>query len=1144
MRLNDFQLVESAQEKLLAQTAVNAFNDTQAEYPRNRTVHTLFSEQAARTPDAVAVMDGERCWTYGVLDRQSNRLARLLIGAGQQPEGLVCVLLDRPFEILTAVLAILKAGGAYVPIDDDAPYERMKFILNDTGTRVLITERRWLSWARRLQWECPLLELVFCADSWVVTDATEASGDLMREDIWDAVGQISFDDISGGGWTSSFTGEWLSRRVMDEYGDNIRTKLDPYLHQSTRVLEVGIGSGISMFRLAPMVGYYLGTDLSGEIVRKTATEVERRGLNNIVLRHLPAHEVDRVGERGFDVVVFNKVIDCFAGLDYLRGVLKAVVDLMSDQGVIFLGAVWDLDKKSEFVRSLAEFQKKHSDKGYRTKSDRSDDNFVSREFLDDLRYDLPEIVGYECSRLLATEESELSLFSFDAILKVDKRGATPPPEPRPKRALGLAALDTYPDAGLEERSGPDRLAYVMYTSGTSGRPKGVMVCHRSISRLVINTNYVRFTATDRCLQTGSLAFDASTFEIWGMLLNGGALLRPAALAVLDTAEVARLIRTHGITVLFLTPSLFNQHVESDFSIFAGLKYLVVGGEKASTKHFNIVHRAHPGLTLINGYGPTENTTFTTCHRVETTYNGDIPIGRPISNTEVLILDSNGELASIGVPGEICAAGDGLARGYLHDENLTRERFVAHPFREGQRLYRTGDLGRWRADGTVEFLDRIDEQVKIRGYRIEPREVEAHVLALDGVRQAAVFARDINGLSKELVAIVTGAADLNVDDMRQQLRRVVPEYMVPSYIRQMPKLPLNANGKVDRKVLTAPIEARGTSRKPHEPPATEIERRLLRIWEQVLGHDGIGVTDNFFDSGGHSLKIAKLIALVEKELGVVVPLTTIFKTSTIRQFASLLLDYARFGVDMADQAMVCLSRTDTGPFIFAFPPGTGDAAGFIQVAQRLDPWSFYGFNFIEAESRMRDYADLIESIDPVGPYLFFGYSSGGNLAYHVAEEVERRGRCVTDILMIDSARKMAKVPFSDAEVRKVADDFLAHESNSPYLTSTVLLEKAYRLIERSFAYHAQAVDVHVIDANIHVLNSESGVDSVCDASGLVLASKSGWAGVTRRTYRSYPGHGDHNHMLYEPALDLNLGTIRRILETAAVSTGLAGAEAIR
>jgi amino acid adenylation domain-containing protein len=1133
MKLGDFDLLAHDLEKEQLRALIRGFNDNRTEYPRDKTVHALFREQAERAPDAVAIVEGDASYTYGELERLSNRLARLLVGVGVRPETMVGISLERPWEVAVALLGVLKAGAAYVPIDGDVPLERAKYLLQDTRARVLVFGRRWLRIANQLQWECPDLDVLFCADTGDLRGEIEPrSTSLGDEEVWDAAGRKAFDDISGGLWMSSYTGEWLSRRVMDGYGDNIRTKLRPHLRPDSRVLEIGVGSGISMSRLAPLVGFYLGTDLSGEAVRRTSLEVQRTGLGHVVLQHLPAHEVDRVAERDFDVVILNKVIDCFSGLNYLRDVLRKVIPLMKDRGLIFLGGLWDQEKKAEFVRSLAAFQRQHAGAGYRTQVDRSMDTFLSQAFLEDLRHDLPQIRGVESSGMLTDEESELSLFSFDAILHVDRRDATAPATPRRKHQLDLSALDAHPDAPLEELSGPDGLAYVIYTSGTSGRPKGVMIEHRSIARLVLNTNYIRFTAADRALQTCSLTFDPSTLEIWGMLLNGGSLGRMPAHAVLDTAEMARRLREHRVTTLNLVSSLFHHHVEADVGLFAGLKSLIVGGERGSPYHFNKVRQAHPGLVLINAYGPTENTTITTCFRVESDCKGSVPIGRPISNTEVIILDSNDELAPIGVAGEICAGGDGLARGYLNDPELTRTKFIPHPDKPGERLYRTGDLGRWRPDGTVEFLDRIDDQVKIRGFRIEPCEIETHLLGIEGVRQAVVLARGPNGPSKELVAYVTGPRAAAVDDLRAQLKTALPDYMVPSHFVPLSHLPLNANGKVDRHALPDPAEARAAGRKSQQPPSTETERRLVAIWEKVLGHRGIGVTDNFFESGGNSLIAAKLIAAIEKELGVVLPLTAIFKAATVRQLASLLLDYARFGVDLVDRALVRLSGAATGPNIFAFPPGTGDAAGFIQVAQALKPYTFYGFNFIEAESRIRDYADLITSVDPDGPYLFFGYSSGGNLAYHVAREIEGRGRRVSDIVMVDSARKFVRMPSSPEEVHAIADQFLNHESSRPYLTSAVLWEKAYRLIERSYAYVSAAVDHHVVDANIHVLASADKAETVRDEAGEILVSRDAWAQVTRGVYRVYQCRGDHNYMLYGPDLDRNIATIRAIYDAAA------------
>jgi amino acid adenylation domain-containing protein len=1134
MKLADFKKVDAEIPEL--RRLVTRFNDNRTAYPRDATVHSLFAKQATARPDAVAVVHGERDYTYRQVDQASNRFARFLIGRGLRHEEPVAVMLESPFELTVALLGILKAGGAYVPIDFDTPVERIRYVLDDTGARLLVSEKRYIRLVNWLQWECRHLD-VFCADSHDIQREPEGVGEMMREVVWNHVGQTAFDDISGGGWTSSYTGEWLGRDVMDEYGDNIRTKLLPYLTQEMRVLEIACGSGISLLRLAPLVNFYYATDLSREILDRTKCEVARAGLANVRLRHLPAHDTDQVEEGGFDVVILNSVIQCFSGYNYLRDVLRKAIDRMADRGVLFLGNLWDLDKKDAFVRSLIEFRDTHVDQGYRTKIDRSEELFVSRDFLEDLRHDCPEIAAIECSGMIGTARSELSEYGYDALLHIDKRPSTViPPRPRRKFQFDLRAVEACGDLPVPEASGPEGLAYVIYTSGTSDRPKGVMVEHRAIARLVLDTNYIRLGPDDRIMQTGALAFDASTFEIWGALLNGGGLCRPPGRAILDPAELGRLIAKHGITTIFLTTSLFNQHVDSDISMFAGLKCLLTGGERVSPSHVNRVRERYPELTLIHAYGPTENTTFTTCHRVERSYSGDIPIGRPISNTEVLILDKAGALVPVGVPGEICAGGDGLARGYLNDPELTARKFVPHPWEPGRRIYRIGDSGLWRADGTIEFLGRLDDQIKIRGFRIEPAEIEAHILADPKIGAALVLGKDLGGSGLDLVAYITvreGRPDSVVDGLRDRLKRSLPDYMVPSHIVALDRMPLNASGKVDRKALPDPVPAAQTGRGRHEPPATETERQLVAIWEEVLGHGGIGATDDFFDQGGHSLKVIKVVSRIEQRLGVAVPLTVFFTRPTVRELADFILDSAKFGVAGIDDALVPLGGDASGPALFAFPPGTGDALGYIQLAALL-PCRFYGFNFIPAASRLKDYADLIIGTDPDGPYLLFGYSSGGNLAHAVAHELEERGRLIAGIIMVDSSRKLQRTPLSDEEIERVTADFLGAESVQALLASPVLQEKARRLVRSSLDHVADAVDHHVIDADIHVLTSAHPITEYRDPTGTLLVSMPGWAEVTRGRLRFHQGVGHHNYMLAHPHLDRNAELIRGILDQIAGS----------
>jgi len=1127
MKLGDFNLMDDADALGVLRARIEGFNRTATAYPRNSTVHAQFAERAAVTPDAIAVIDGAQTHTYAEVAHQANRVAHLLISHGLAPEEFVGVMVERTFDLVTALLGILQAGGAYLPLDPELPTARTEFMLRDTRARFLIGVRKHIRVLNRLQWDCADLAVLLCPDSHDVHGESEGIGEFMRQEVWDYVGKGIFDDISGGGWRSSFTGEWLSREVMDEYGDNALKKLAPRVTSTTRVLEVGCASGITMFRLAPRVAYYHGTDLSAEILRWSRGEIERRGLQNIQLEHLPAHELRRVTERNFAVVVINSVMQCFSGLNYLRSVLRQAIDLMADDGLIFLGNIWDQDLKAQFVRELEAFQRTSAGRGYRTKVDRSEDLFIARAFWHDLQSEWPEIAEIEFSTMLGQAESELSRFGYDAVLRIAKKSPrSVASRPRAKTQCDARAIESAPTTSVPERTGPSGLAYAIYTSGTTGRPKGVLVEHRAILRLVLNTNYVRLGAADRILMTGALSFDASTFEIWGALLNGGAFCRPPERAVLDAAAMKALITQHGITTLWLTSSLCNQLADEDITLFAGLSTLLTGGEKLSAPHINRIRAAHPALTVVNGYGPTENTTFTCCHVIEQAYPQDIPIGRPIANTQVHILDAALALVPPGAAGEIFTGGDGLARGYLNDPALTQEKFIAHPFQPGARLYRTGDLGRWRDDGVVEYLGRKDHQVKIRGFRIEPGEIEARLAAHEAVKSAVVLARDLGDGALTLVAYVAGDPAITSEGLRAFLAHLLPDYMVPARFIRLDALPLTANGKVDRRALPAP-ETDGADSRAHVAPATDTERALVAIWEDVLGRRGIGVTDNFFAAGGHSLKVTKLVALIRQRLSVELPLTAVFKAATVREQARVVVDAARFGVKGIDEPIVKLND-GTGPAIFGFPPGTGDALGYVQLAEHLRSYAVHGFNFIEAESRIADYADLVQRLDPRGPYVFFGYSAGGNLAYHVAGELERRGARVAGIAMIDSGQVKLPIVFPSGEAERVASEFLSHESLQQYLKTPVLREKATRVIHRYYDHMGRTVDHHVVGAEIYGIYAADSGDHL-DEDGRLIVSRHGWADVTRGRYTSEEGAGDHNHMLTPPHLVTNAAYLRAFFD---------------
>ncbi|UCH94151.1 MAG: amino acid adenylation domain-containing protein [Candidatus Aminicenantes bacterium] len=469
-------------------------------------------------------------------------------------------------------------------------------------------------------------------------------------------------------------------------------------------------------------------------------------------------------------------------------------------------------------------------------------------------------------------------------------------------------------------SSPGNLAYVIYTSGSTGMPKGVMVEHVNVVRLVKNTNYLQFHDSHCILQTGVLEFDASTFEIWGALLNGGQLVLGSKEAIITPHMLKEMILAHHITTMWMTAPLFNQLVGEDIRLFGCLRYLLVGGDVLSPSHINRVRESFPRLKIINGYGPTENTTFSTTFEIDKEYTYRIPIGKPIGNSTAYILDKNTKLQPIGIAGELIVGGDGVARGYLNNPELTAERFLNGPritrintkkFNQtnkkvpgkkihrshrsytsyiSKKIYKTGDWARWLVDGNIEFLGRLDHQVKIRGFRIEPGEIENRLLGHYDVKAAVVTVVETQDGDKSLAAYVVMASSLSeapakMDELKDYLSKKLPDFMIPYFIVPLEKLPLTANGKVDRKALPGPGPAAPDSR-TYTPPRNRVEKILARLWAEIIGikKEMIGIDANFFKLGGHSLRAVRLIARIHKEFNTRIPLKVLFKAPTIRGLA--------------------------------------------------------------------------------------------------------------------------------------------------------------------------------------------------------------------------------------------------------------------
>ncbi|MFE5105766.1 amino acid adenylation domain-containing protein, partial [Streptomyces sp. NPDC056659] len=462
-------------------------------------------------------------------------------------------------------------------------------------------------------------------------------------------------------------------------------------------------------------------------------------------------------------------------------------------------------------------------------------------------------------------------------------------------------LDAHPETAPEVATHPDQWLYVMFTSGSTGVPKGVAITHRNVAELALDHRWTR-PAHARVLFHSPHTFDATTYELWAPWLTGGTVA-VAPPGVLDTAAMAAVLAEESITGLWLTAGLFRLVAEEDPGAFAGLGEVWTGGDVVPPEAVRRVMEACPNLTVVNGYGPTETTTFATSHPVRRPfdYDGALPIGRPLDNTRLYVLDDHLGLVAPGVPGELYIAGAGLARGYLGRPAQTAERFVADPYGSaGSRMYRTGDLVRWSREGEIEYLGRADQQVKLRGFRIEPGEIESALVAHDSVAQAAVIVREDRPGDKRLVAYVVGnggnsgdggnggdlgtaSAEVDTAALRRHAVDALPEYMVPSAFVVLDTLPLTGNGKLDRRALPQPVL---TGESDGRAPRNPVEEVLCGLFADVLGRASVTVDDHFLRLGGHSLLATRLVSRIRAALGARITVRDIFQHPTVAQLAEL------------------------------------------------------------------------------------------------------------------------------------------------------------------------------------------------------------------------------------------------------------------
>ncbi len=610
------------------------------------------------------------------------------------------------------------------------------------------------------------------------------------------------------------------------------------------------------------------------------------------------------------------------------------------------------------------------------------------------------------------------------------------------------------------------LAYVIYTSGSTGKPKGVMIEHLGMyNHILAKIEVLNMTNSSVVAQNAPLIFDISVWQCLAALAVGGTVAIYGNDVSRDAKKLLERTERDGVTILEVVPSLLNSIIdiqEQQGKRMSSVKQLLSTGEELSIKLANKFISNNPNIELFNAYGPTEASDDITHYRMTSEERRErVPIGKPIRNMKIYILNEHNKLQPIGILGELCVSGAGVGRGYLNRAELTAEKFVENPFIVGERMYRTGDLARWLPDGNIEYLGRIDHQVKIRGFRIELGEIENRLIELEFVKEAVVMVLEDKGGDKYLCAYVVADQEVSVKEFRTRLSKNLLDYMIPSYFMQLDKLPLTLNGKIDRKSLPIPQGDIGTEDE-YEAPRNETEKVLVRIWGDVLGKEKVGIHDNFFELGGHSLKAMTIINRINHELDTSIPLAELFKTPYISHIANYISEKEHDNIH-ADGLVMLKKGIHVDKNLFFVHAAHGRGMAYIKVASHMsDEFSCWGIDYERintydpyipsVEELAEGYIAKIKKIQKKGPYYISGWCIGGMIAFEMVRQMEKLGDEIqflgiynTTVMILENHLENRKTEYSINTELAVMQDLLPEFTLSDDHKNITSVEELWKYI---------------------------------------------------------------------------------------------------
>lgn len=840
-----------------------------------------FEKTAKKSPDAPAILHHDITQSYSEINRQANRLARLLQKISGERGKRIGILMESTPESVVALLAVHKAGASFVPIGYNVPEERVKHIVESSAIETLISTASKLKMIESLIWgNNPLKQAIFLDVDHAFSLATIGHSGLMNAEMWDSFAKIEDDQTMQSGWVSSYTGQPFSKSEMKEYSENVLKKVKPHLSDHSTVLEIGCGSGLTAFQLSPHVKQYIATDLSLIMTEKNREYAAHNGYKNMEFFSGHALEVAEHLEGDFDLIVLNSVVHCFPSLTYLEFLLTKLVEHLKVDGAIFLGDLMDSERKGALIESLQAYKNAASNKGDRTKLIWDNELFVPKAFLVAFSNRFGDECDLSITEKIGKQENELTRFRYDGIFKLRKSHRNHVAVKRKPKLYTLEEVNVCKDHNLPHLTSLEDEAYLLYTSGTTAAPKGVVISHRAFANYVSHGVDCYAENTRDFVYFTSLAYDLTLTSVFIPIVSGGMILCVDK----DFLEVLEQAQKHDKSLTIkLTPSHLRVLLKRLKPITSFVQF-ILGGESFKTDLLRDLLHQYPDAAIYNEYGPTEATVGCILYAPKKHLASSIvPIGHPIDNTGAAILGVDQQVLPIGATGEIALFGESLSDGYIGSQRSSKRFCFQDQMKKS--IYLTGDFGRLGIDGNFECFGRRDRQVKIRGTRIELEEIESALQSCKGVDHAAVVVIKKENDQSEMIAFFSGVEKLDGEELRQNLSTMVSSSMLPSKVIKLSQIPKSKSGKVDYRLLE-----NHQVKKKETCVIASLEKELLleEIWAECLGKGDtkISIDSDFFDLGGDSIIAMQLVQRL-KEKGFHMNVTDIFNRRTIRLMAESL-----------------------------------------------------------------------------------------------------------------------------------------------------------------------------------------------------------------------------------------------------------------